>query len=733
MLPKIIASLAFLSLLLPVKAQDVFDYHLQQKLSAYQQGQFKKSIRVNVLLRLEAGQRAADLQNPQCRINSVLGNLATADVDLEYLETLADNAQIERVSLGALQEPVMDSVKFHTRTWAVHKKWGPISQAYQGEGVIVGIVDTGIDYYHQEFRDEENPDETRILYLWNQWDDSGTEPDSFSYGAEYNKQQIDDEINGRADIIPRSDYDPTGRGGDGHGTHVAGIAAGRKGMAPKSDMVIVSTDWQTASIIDGVKYIIDKAIALNRPVVVNLSLGSQYDLHNGTGLEAEAYQQLANLKPQGSAIVVAAGNDGRSYRVWGGFDVQQQYTFYYGDPIRLVFAIPDSAMTTLRFSVTAYQAEFDDEQRYFTVSKELGKFMSVVPANLENDSSYSEVLYDDGGLAGSLSAILDNDPVESPEQMMVLTINDHANINVNRNPAVYEKMEVYKVEVAGAGKFYSWLQGVPTVITGSIARSVPNAEEMGLPQDSQWVAPINDYSVLSPSLYPATIAVGASINRYWYRDINGEKQPRPWNRYPAGSLGNFSSRGPSIDGRIVPDLVAPGANVFSAIPSYYRGWSPKVFDGTFASSSGTSMASPAVAGAVALFLEQNPTANTDSVRVHLRSTTYTDSFTATFGALPNNHWGWGKLDVYQLMTNGIVYGKQETEGLDWNVFPNPARNLVLFSQPVEAVRVSNMSGKTMMENQVVSSEMRVGHLPAGVYLLEVLHNGQWHRTKLVVQ
>ena len=320
----------------PVNAQQKFDVALQQRIQ--QQSAQKRDATVKVLLKLENPLDAKYLNTDWCRVNTHLGDIVTAEVRLSQIHQLAPLGTVERVSLGQLHQPAMDSVKFRTNAWAVQKGWGPIDRAYTGEGVIVGIVDTGIDYYHSEFRNKRKTDETRILYLWNQWDDSGSEPDSFSYGSEYNKKQIDDEINGRANIIPRSDYDPTGRGGDGHGTHVAGIAAGRNGMAPEADIVMVSTDWESASIIDGVKYIIDKAIELNRPCVVNLSLGSQHDLHNGTGLRAEAYERLSKLRPEGIVIVAAAGNDGHTNRVWGGFQANGQYGYFYGNPVEWVFA-----------------------------------------------------------------------------------------------------------------------------------------------------------------------------------------------------------------------------------------------------------------------------------------------------------------------------------------------------------------------------------------------------------
>ncbi|MCB0737981.1 MAG: S8 family peptidase, partial [Bacteroidetes bacterium] len=473
-----------------------------------------------------------------------------------------------------------------------------------------------------------------------------------------------------------------------------------------------------------------KAIKLNRPCVVNLSLGSQYDLHNGTGLKAEAYKQLNKLKPEGSVIVAAAGNDGASNRVWGGFDVSEQYTYYYGNPIELAMAIPDSAMENLSFKVTSYLAEYDWENNVFKNIEELGSFQSVVPSNLKNDSIYSELKYKDESIAGSLTAKLNNDPVESDENFVILTINDHAEINVNKNPPIFEKMEVYKVTVIGKGKFFSWLQSVPTVVNGTIVRSVPDPIRVGLDSTETWVGPRSDYSIIAPSLYESTFSVGASVNRWVYEDTAGNRQPKPWNRESPGSLASFSSKGPSVDKRILPEIVAPGMHIFSAIPSYYRGWSPRVLNGQYASMSGTSMSTPCVAGAIALFMEKNPNANLDTIRAKFLSNTVEDDFTAYNGDLPNNYWGYGKLDIFKVMSNGIFFGTEQPK-IDFQLYPNPAQHQVFTNLQYKKVELFDFSGrhvKTFSANQ----PLNVTNLAKGTYVVKVQTANQVIQSLLLV-
>lgn len=712
-------------------AQQKFDVHLQHKVQERANAATKSRVFVNVLMKLQDPSDMALLSPEWCKVNTHLGSVVTAQIDIDHLDKLLPIAEVERVSLGATESPVMDSVKYRTGAWAVQKGWGPIAKARNGKGVLIGIVDTGIDYYHKEFRDKRNPDETRVLFLWNQWDKTGEKPDSFSYGSEYIKKQIDDEINGRANIIPRSDYDPTGRGGDGHGTHVAGIAAGVNGMAPEADLVVVSTDWQSASIIDGVKYIIDKARLLNRPCVINLSLGSQFDLHNGTGLKAEAYEALLNIRPKGTIICAAAGNDGNKNRVWGGFDIESQYGWYYGNPIELAMAIPDSAMSTMSFSITSYEVDYDHEQNYFTIKNELGKFSSVVPSNLTQDSIYSEIKYQDGSLAGSMTAKLNNDPVESDENFVVLRIEDHAEINITKDTPIYTGMELYKIAIRGEGKFYSWLQSVPKSYAGSIVKWVTDPVAVGLDTADGWVGPRNEYSIIAPALYESTFSVGASVNRRVYNDVNGNRKPPAWNREWPGTLGPFSSRGPSVDERTLPEIVAPGMHVFSSIPSWYRGWSDKVLDGTYASSSGTSMAAPVVSGGIALFLEENPDATLDTIRKVFLAQTVEDEFTESNGPLPNNHWGWGKFNITKIMSKGLVYGVDEQDKAIM-VYPNPASQFVRVKGDWQSATLTSLSGQVIERWNVHQDWLDVSNIQSGSYLLEIeLPEGK-STTKLMV-
>jgi minor extracellular serine protease Vpr len=185
----------------------------------------------------------------------------------------------------------------------------PTGRNVTGSGVIVGFVDTGIDWSHPDFTFPNGT--TKILYIWDQTNNTipSAAPTGFSYGYECVSSDI------QAAKCPERDT-------FGHGTHVAGIAtsSGRAtgnytGVAPGSSIIFVKsghelcngTSWtfDSSQILDGVNYIVEKAAQLGRRAVINLSLGGNIGGHDGTDPMEIA---LDSFVKKGTPIVVAAGN-----------------------------------------------------------------------------------------------------------------------------------------------------------------------------------------------------------------------------------------------------------------------------------------------------------------------------------------------------------------------------------------------------------------------------------------
>ncbi|MDF2612210.1 MAG: hypothetical protein K0R92_3684, partial [Lachnospiraceae bacterium] len=157
-----------------------------------------------------------------------------------------------------------------------------------GSGVIVAIIDSGIDYSHPDFRNEDGT--TRILDLWDQTI-PGNPPEGYYVGTLYPKEQINEALQismpERLSVVPSTDL-------SGHGTHVAGIAAGNgrasngrnRGVASQSDLIIVKLGAsvgesfpRTTQLMEAIDFCIRRAIAYNQPLAINISFGNNYGSH----------------------------------------------------------------------------------------------------------------------------------------------------------------------------------------------------------------------------------------------------------------------------------------------------------------------------------------------------------------------------------------------------------------------------------------------------------------------
>lgn len=188
-----------------------------------------------------------------------------------------------------------------------------------GEGVIVAIIDSGIDYSHPDFITEDG--NTRIISLWDQTVNSGVPPKGFILGTEYSKEQINLALNQstkeeQLKIVNSVDV-------SGHGTHVAGIACGNgnaskglyRGVASKSEIVVVKIGDsigesypKTTRIMEALEYVLQVAIRENKPIAINLSFGNNYGDHSGRNILEQYIDEVAMTWK--NSICVGTGNEG---------------------------------------------------------------------------------------------------------------------------------------------------------------------------------------------------------------------------------------------------------------------------------------------------------------------------------------------------------------------------------------------------------------------------------------
>ena len=470
-----------------------------------------------------------------------------------------------------------------------------------GKGVIVGIIDSGIDWRHPDFRDPADSLRSRILSIWDMDSELGPSPAGFDFGREWPRDEIEAALRGEGTGPPR---DISGGVLSGHGTYVAGIAAGNgnadpryRGMAPEAEIVVVSTFSQQFSLWDAIRYISGVAEREGRPVVVNASIVT------GPGTEREGWEQLLRETP-GRAMVASAGNAGESGHCRFDLAETESYTIYRaeeekvasweegpGSELWLAAYHQGPGEAWLGIGLSADQLvwrslrDLADEgldpyaPPYFTVD-------SLATESGGTRAYLGWAAYSEGGEIGA--RIIVSDRMREPADWIVAA--------------------------RGRGMLHVW------------AHSAQSEGVRQAPEDPQFMPFDNRYGIVYPSSSAEVISVGAFANR----DL--DFRPGTYEGLAVGDLLPFSSRGPALDGLLKPDLVAPG--VLTAARS---GDSTR-----YRTAAGTSASAPVVAGAVALYFERFPRATNREVWRALTESAASDEFT---GETPNLDWGYGKLDV----------------------------------------------------------------------------------------
>ena len=263
----------------------------------------------------------ADLEAAGLTVRSVAGDVVTGTVPLDRVDDLAAVQSVDRIESARQMYGELDLSLVESRANIVHT--GPPGR--RGSGVIVGVVDSGIDFTHHCFRKSDGT--SRILFIWDQGltpQGGEASPAGFGYGVEYSKANIDAALAAanpfatvrHRDVVPM------------HGTHVAGIAAGDGspagqgrpaftfvGVAPEADLIIVANRSNgveglgtSANTLDGVNYIYQRTATLSKAAAVNMSLGDNLGPHDGTSLLERGLNNL--LGGAGRAFVKSAGNAG---------------------------------------------------------------------------------------------------------------------------------------------------------------------------------------------------------------------------------------------------------------------------------------------------------------------------------------------------------------------------------------------------------------------------------------
>ncbi|MGK3981834.1 S8 family serine peptidase [Sorangium sp. So ce136] len=509
---------------------------------------------------------------------------------------------------GPPRQPLLDRSKGWIRVEPYRKATGA-----DGRGVIVGVVDTGIDVTHPDFRDENG--KTRIKWLLQAGGPRGLQPSlEHKYGC-------DDQDQSSCAIFSDVDIDAMLANGEpsilrditGHGTHVASIAAGNGGpmvfkrpryvgVAPAATLIVAAPSrpgegFDDLDILKAVQFIFDRADELSMPAVVNLSVGSDFGPHDGTSPLEAGLAAMVGGDHRGRAIVVAAGNSGALYEIGG------------GGPMGIHTEAHVSPHAETRVPIRTPSASRG--QGYVWITFRPGDEVSV---GLEGPGGEEWIgLVEPGSDAGYTG-----DDDETTGAVINRLANGKSPITAATNSAVVAfsgawNAGEFAVRLQGRGDAQLWVTGL-----GDVSPS----HDLGL----LFTRGIKQGTINVPASHPELLAVGCTINRVSWKPQGSTASVRLMSidgvDLQEDSACDFSAAGPTPFGVAKPEISAPGGLVAAAMG---RGVDPRdghgglfdmpgcpddkpcfVVDDYHAIASGSSMSAPQVAGAIALLFQINP-------------------------------------------------------------------------------------------------------------------------------
>ncbi len=459
-----------------------------------------------------------------------------------------------------------------------------------GQGVLVGIIDSGIDYKHEAFVWEDNT--SKIVSVWNQEDRNGTPPEGFMYGSEYTEEMLNEALKTNGD-----EYDSL-INGSGHGTHIAAAAAGRiieeadfSGVAPLAELVVVKLKqakdifrnyykipddadaFQENDILLALRYIMSVARKRNMPLVLCFGLGTNQGDHNGTGFLGEYLSYLA-VAP-GIYICAAAGNESGMAHHYRGRPLKERE---YQDVEILVNEESEGFVMELWGETPSTFA--------VQIRPPIGEFSGIIEARFDENRK--------------LSFLLNDSVVYINAELVERSTGDEFMLFRFDNPA----QGIWTIRVIqqsdNEGRFDIWLPIDAFNAAGAV-----------------FIEPDPNITICEP-------ACAANIITFAGSSVSGDV------------LYVNSSRGYTRSGRIKPDVTAPAVNVYTASPDAPDGYEYVT---------GTSMACAIGGGAVALIAEwslTNQSTNSLSARnLLIRGADRTGI------SVPDRSWGFGRLDIYQ--------------------------------------------------------------------------------------
>lgn len=463
----------------------------------------------------------------------------------------------------------------------------------RGQGILMGIIDTGIEYQHQAFVNADNT--TKIVSIWDQTiNEGGSPPESFTYGTEYTMESLNNALSQEnpLSVVPSRDE-------NGHGTMIAGIIAGNEnreqefsGVVPDAQLVVVKLKpakeitrevfsiaadklcYQSSDIMLALRYVLSVANRLNRPLSICIGIGTSQGSHDGQG-PAEKYMSNISQLPR-RVVTVAAGNEGNKNR------------HYYGQ-IEQLQQLKEFDLKVSNLDKMFWMEIWQGVPHRLTIDiiSPTGEYVPTIYPKISDCREVSFIF--ESSILWVNNHIIEG---ETGDQLILIRFE-------NPQEGIW-KFRLHNMDNV-ASQFHAWLP------SGDI-----------ISEETFFLESNPDVTITAPGNAPSPITVTAYDSS-------------------SGGIAIYSSRGYTRTGYVKPDLAAPGVNLTCPI-----------LNNQYGQGSGTGVAAAHTAGVVAMLLEwatgrgRYPYINGTNIRKLL----IRGAERSTELVYPNNIWGYGKLDLY---------------------------------------------------------------------------------------
>lgn len=626
-------------------------------------------------------------------LGSSVGKVTTMKVPLEKLNSVDFSQFYSYLEIPGKIVPQLDRAVKDTRADSVQRGIN-LPAAFTGKDVLIGVTDWGFDYGHPMFYDT-LLSQSRIYAAWDQYKQIGNLPLNQTYGVEYaTPSELAAAETDTANIYSHHT----------HGTHVAGIAGGSgagsvfRGFGFESQYLFTTFYIDQASAIDAFVWMKDKAEAAGKRLVVNMSWGVYYNQMgslDGSSLLSETLDELSETN--NVVFVGAAGNNNGT-----NFHIKKTFNNNFFNSLIGFYSYAANPYMWGE-CITAWGQQGHNFSNRITVHDNLGTLLVASPYYSTANTGYLDSILVAGNdtIVFNISSETAN-PLNGKPGMQIRIRSLNANNRIVLNSTAVD------------GTVHYWNLPELTNGAGNFGQTFSTYGANGVTGDSF-------YAIGEPGSANSVITVAAYTSSYY----------TPSGNLVGGGPAAFTSIGPLHNETMKPDIAAPGVGVASSISSYtdaaYSSIATINFSGKdydFAKFSGTSMATPCVAGIVSLILDASPTLSSAQVKNIIKTTARLDNYTGNIVAPGDTKWGMGKINAYAAVKLAL-----NTASLDGNtlptafvLYPNPTSDalqiLNVNDLPISEMSIISMDGK-VIEARMNENKIDVSALKSGMYFLKI--------------